>query len=80
MLTEIVIEKYKVQSTGADGGHRYILTEIEYKGKIRKLIALFKEKSDERKLKENVRIRIKGELEDDGEKYDLIMNNTSIEK
>ncbi|WP_055443895.1 hypothetical protein [Lacinutrix himadriensis] len=77
MLTEFVIEDYKVQSTGADGGHYYILTIVEYNGKIRKLIVLFAKKSDELKLKENLQIRIKGKLEEDGE--NLILFNSELE-
>ena len=79
MLTEIILEKYKVQSTGADGGHNYIVTEIKHNNFKRKLIVLFAQKSDERNLKENSKIKVKGELEDDGEKNDLIMRNTTIE-
>ena len=79
-MTEFVLEKYKVQSTGADGGHHYILTEVEYKGKTRKLVVLFSDKSDEMNLKEKLRIRVKGQIQDDGEKYDLIMNKATIEK
>lgn len=78
-LTEFVLEKYKVQSTGADGGHQYIVTKVEYKGKIRKLIILFANKSDEKKLKEKLRIRVKGQIQDDGGSYDLIMNKATIE-
>ncbi len=80
MLTELVLEKYKVQSTGADGGHSYIITEIEHNKKTRKLVVLFSNKSDERNLKENIKIQVKGNLEDEGEEYDLIMSNTTIEK
>jgi len=79
-LTEFVLEKYKVQSTGADGGHQYILTEVEYKGKTRKLVVLFADKSDEKQLKEKLRIRVKGQIQDDGENYDLTMNKATIEK
>ena len=79
-MTEFILEKYKVQSTGADGGHHYILTEVEYKGKTRKLVVLFANKSDEKHLKEKLRIRVKGQIQDDGEKYDLTMNKATIEK
>ena len=79
-MTEFVLEKYKVQSTGADGGHQYILTEVEYKGKTRKLVVLFADKSDEKQLKEKLRIRVKGQIQDDGENYDLTMNKATIEK
>ncbi len=80
MLTEFIIDKYKVQSTGADGGHHYILAKIEYKGIARRLLATFNNKSDEKNLKENMRIKIKGELLDEGENLDLLLLNSTIEK
>ena len=80
MLTKLALEKYKVQSTGADGGHSYIITEIEHNRKTRKLVVLFSNKSDEQNLKENIKIQIKGYLVDEGEEYDLIISNATIEK
>jgi hypothetical protein len=79
-MFKIELDKYKVQSTGADGGHPYILAEIEYKGKTRRLLATFLDKSDEKSLKENMQIKIKGELLDEGENFDLFLLNTTIEK
>jgi hypothetical protein len=79
-MFKIELDKYKVQSTGTDGGHHYILAEIEYKGKTRRLLATFLDKSDEKSLKENMRIKIKGKLLDEGENFDLLLLNTSIEK
>ena len=79
-MTEFILKKYNIQSTGANGGHNYLKTEIEYKGKIRKLVVLFANKTDEQNLKENTQIRIKGQLQDDGEKYDLVMNMATLEK
>ncbi|WP_411767696.1 hypothetical protein [Winogradskyella sp. A3E31] len=78
-MTEFILEKYKIQSTGADGGHDYIMSEVEHQGKTRKLVVLFACKSDEKSLKENLLIRVRGLIQDDGEKYDLIMNNATIE-
>ncbi|MCK7590750.1 hypothetical protein M0G43_09205 [Subsaxibacter sp. CAU 1640] len=80
MLTELIIDKYVVKSTGADGGHKYISTEINLKGKTKKLTILFADKSDEKKLKENEQIRVKGELQDNTEEYDLIMSNATLKK
>ena len=79
-MNEFVLEKYKIQSTGADGGHHYILSEVEHQGRTRKLVVLFANKSDEKNLNENLQIRVKGQIQDDGEQYDLIMNNATIEK
>lgn len=77
---EFILENYKVKSTGTDGGHQYLMAEIQYNGFTRKLIVLFANKTDESNLNENIQIRVKGELEDEGEKYDLIMNNAVIVK
>ena len=80
MLTEIIIHSYTIKSTGADGGHKYISTEIELEGKIKKLTILFANKSHENKLKNNGLIKVKGDLQNDGENYELIMNNATLEK
>ncbi len=79
-MFEIELDKYKVQTTGADGGHQYILAEIEYYGHPRRILATFLEKSDEKSLKENTRIKLKGELLDEGKNLDLLLLNTTIEK
>ncbi len=79
-MFEIELDNYKVQSTGADGGHNYVLAEIEHKGIPRRLLVTFLDKSDEKNLKENLRIRIKGELLDEGEDFDLLLLNTTIKK
>ncbi|MFB9054555.1 hypothetical protein ACFFVB_15805 [Formosa undariae] len=80
MMTELIIEKYVIKSTGVDGGHKYISTEIKLKGKMKKLTILFADKSDEKELKNNEKIKVKGEFQDDGKEYDLIMNNATLEK
>lgn len=80
MLTELIIDNYTIKSTGADGGHKYISAEIKLKGKTKKLTILFADKSDEKELKNNERIIVKGVLQDDREEYDLIMNNATLEK
>lgn len=72
------IDKYEIKSTGAGGGHKYISTQIDFKGKKRKLIATMFTKSDENKLDGKTRIEICGDLMDEGEKYDLTLLNTEI--
>ena len=79
-MTEIFIEKYKVQTTGADGGHNYILTEIDFEGIQRRLVILFSDKSDEPDLNQDEPITVKGEIKDDGIEYDLMMSNAKMEK
>lgn len=80
MLTKLIISEYLIKSTGADGGHKYISTEIELEGKVKKLTILFAKKSDENKLENSGLIKLKGELQNDGGKDDLIMNNATLEK
>ena len=79
-MFEIELNNYKVQSTGADGGHHYILAQIEYEGISRRLLATFLEKSDGKKLKENIPIKIKGKIVDEGKNLDLLLLNSTIEK
>lgn len=77
-MFEIEINNYKTQSTGADGGHYYILAVIEYKGKSRRLLVTFLDKLDKMKLKENLLLKLKGELLDEGGNLDLLLLNTII--
>ena len=75
---KISINNYKVLPTGADGGHYYISTLIEYKNQNRNLTALFKNKSDEKMLLENKPITIRGKLMDEGEQYSLLLNDSEL--
>jgi len=61
-MVELILDNYKVQTTGADGGHNYILTEIEYEGNKRRIVILFTDKSEEPNLDENKTITIIGEI------------------
>ena len=79
-MTELVLDNYKVQTTGADGGHNYILTEIEYEGNKRRIVILFSDKTEEPNLNENEAIKVIGEIEDVGIEYDLTMRNAKVEK
>lgn len=78
-MTQLIIENYKVQTTGADGGHNYIITEIEYKGNQRRLVILFADKTEEPSLNENRTLKVIGAIEDDGIEYDLMMSNAKME-
>ncbi len=79
-MTELVLDIYKVQTTGTDGGHNYILTEIEYEGNKRRIVILFSDKTEEPNLNENEAIKVIGEIDDDGIEYDLTMRNAKVEK
>jgi len=79
-MFEIELYNYEIQSTGADGGHHYIRAQIEHEGITRKLLATFLNKFDKKYLKENARIKIKGELLDEGKNLDLLLLNSRIIK
>jgi len=79
-MTELVLDNYKVQTTGADGGHNYILTEIEYQGNKRRIVILFSDKTEEPNLNESRTIKVIGNIEDDGIEYDLMMSNAKMGK
>ena len=77
---EIELTGYNILSNGVDGGHYYISTEIKYQGKIRKLTALFLEKSEEIKLNQEKTLNIIGDLMDDGLEHSLMLLNTTIKE
>ena len=77
-MTTLELTNYKVLSTGVDGGHHYISTEIEYIGVTRQITALFKNKSDEKKLSDKLEITVKGNLVDEGLQQSLMLLDTEI--
>jgi hypothetical protein len=48
---EIQIVNFQVVTTGADGGHVYIATDIQYGGNERRLTVVFADRADEQKIK-----------------------------
>ena len=77
MMT-LKLTNYKVLSTGADGGHHYISTEIEHNGVKRQLTALFKNKSDEKRLSDKFEITVRGNLFDEGLQQSLMLLDTEV--
>ena len=69
---------FKVLTTGVDGGHKYIETEILYQGRNRRLTAFFKDKHEEQKIKFTTTLVLSGQLKDDGEQYGLLLLDTII--
>jgi hypothetical protein len=61
----IRLTKFRTLETGADGGHSYVTSEIEYKGQTRKIVVFFGNKADEQKLKERSEITVEGRLIDE---------------
>ena len=74
----IEITEYTTLSTGTDGGHIYLTTEIEYQNAKRKLVIYFADKSDEQKLKTKDKIRISGRLLDEGKNQSLSLLDTEL--
>jgi len=75
---EIEIYKYEILSTGADGGHIYLTTEIEYLQQTRTLVIYFANKSDEEKIKVNRTIKLVGRLLDEGIHQSLSLLDTKL--
>ncbi|WP_121357779.1 hypothetical protein [Flavisolibacter nicotianae] len=74
----IHVSTFKVLATGVDGGHKYIETELFHSGQLRKLTALFKNKSEEAKIQTGVTLTLSGKLQDDGSEYGLLLLDTEI--
>lgn len=77
-MTTLKLTNYKVLSTGADGGHHYISTEIEHNGVKRQLTVLFKSKSYEKELSDKSEITVRGNLLDEGMQQSLMLLDTEI--
>ena len=71
------LKQYSVLSNGSDGGHRYIVSEIEYNGVLRRISILFNSKHIENKLIESFPIEVEGDLIDDVNE-DLILANSKL--
>lgn len=78
MIFKQKFSNYNVLSTGVDGGHYYISTEIKYKGVIRIIVVFFENKSDEKALLANEEILVSGNLIDEDLQQSLILNNAII--
>ncbi|MBK7855619.1 MAG: hypothetical protein IPJ79_12595 [Bacteroidetes bacterium] len=75
---EIEISNFQTLSTGADGGHIYLTTEINYKGQLRKLVIYFADKSDEQKIKTRDKLKLNGRLFDEGVQQSLSLLDTKL--
>ncbi|MFC4816404.1 hypothetical protein [Flavobacterium sp. GCM10023249] len=78
MIFKQKFSNYNVLSTGVDGGHCYISTEIKYKGLTRTIVVFFENKLDEKALLANEEILVRGNLIDDGLQQSLTLKNTII--
>lgn len=75
---EIEISNFQILSTGVDGGHIYLTTEINYKGQPRKLVIYFADKSDEQKVKTKDKLKLSGRLFDEGIQQSLSLLDTKL--
>jgi hypothetical protein len=72
------LENFQIAGNGADGGHSYILAEVDFKNKRRKLAVFFANKTDEQKLHSLNSATVKGELSDEGPHYSLHLLNAVL--
>jgi len=75
---EIEISDFQTLSTGADGGQIYLTTVINYKGRLRKLVIYFADKSDEQKIKIKDKLKLNGRLLDEGVEHSLSLLDTKL--
>jgi hypothetical protein len=75
---ETELTEFETQSTGADGGHKYLKAKVDYNGKNRDVVIYFTDKSDEQKISELNKIRIRGKIVDDGIEQSLTLYETKL--
>ncbi|NGY38982.1 hypothetical protein FQU23_015905 [Flavobacterium sp. XN-5] len=75
---EIEIADFQTLSTGADGGHIYLTTEIKYKGQLRTLVIYFADNSDEQKVRTKDKLKLSGRLFDEGVQQSLSLLDTKL--
>lgn len=59
------LTNFRTLETGADGGHKYVTSNIDYNGQQRKIIVFFADKADEQKLEGRTEINVDGQLVDE---------------
>jgi hypothetical protein len=75
---EIEVSNFQILSTGADGGHIYLTTEINHNGQQRKLVIYFADKLDEQKVKTREKLKLSGRLFDEGIQQSLSLLDTKL--
>ncbi|PSG87390.1 hypothetical protein C7H52_10935 [Aurantibacter aestuarii] len=75
---EIELTDYKIQSTGADGGHKYLKSKVDFKEQKREIIILFTNKKDEQRILDLNKIRVRGKIVDDGIEQPLTLYETKL--
>ncbi|WP_186755662.1 hypothetical protein [Echinicola salinicaeni] len=78
MKVEFELRDYKIKSTGVDGGHLYLSTNVDFKGNKRNMTVIFKNKSDEKRLAQLKSLKVKGHLQDEGSQFTLCLLESEI--
>jgi hypothetical protein len=78
MTSEFEISDFKILSTGVDGGHHFLSTIVDFKGRKRSMTVIFKNKSDEKRLEQLKSLKVKGLLQDDGSQFSLILLDSEL--
>lgn len=78
MTAKFEISDFKIKSTGADGGHHYLSTIVDYKGSKRNLTVILKNRSDEKLLEQLKAIKVKGLLQDEGSQFPLTLLESEL--
>ena len=77
-MKTFLLTDFKVQSTGTDGGHHYVLANVAHNCIEREILVHFYSKDDEAKLKDLTIISVKGKLVDQGLQQTLILREAQI--
>lgn len=74
----IYLKDFRILHTDADGGHRYISTQIDYNGDQRPLTAFFANKEDEDRIDETIPVILCGHLLVESDHHPLLLMNAGI--
>ena len=72
------IQDFTILSTGNDGGHHYLYTQIDHQGQRRKLVVFFADKADESKMRTATKVTVTGTLTDAGPQHSLQLTEAAL--
>ncbi len=75
----IRLTNFEILSTGADGGHNYVISWVDFNGSTRKLVVFFADKHDERKLTGRTEITVEGDLVDEPQQSLNLLNSRLVD-
>ena len=78
-IMTIKLTKFKTLETGVDGGHSYVISDIDFKGQARRIVVFFADKADEQKLKGRTEITVAGDLVDEKDQSLNLLNSKLID-